>query len=169
MSVQPCGGHSFSDGSLAFGRPARFSIVCSLFGGLTRFSIICSLISKLPIRAGLIPLVLRKLYGSSGLGATHFNKSLCFEWVHTHSFCVNYTFRMGQLTRSNQNLLFEWGLIPIKTEKVFIFLHNFTIIVFLQRECTHSFGSKCLIRVGYGPLILIKVCVSSGSRPTRFA
>ena len=87
------------------------------------------------------PLVLHELYGSSGAGPT----------------------------RSNQNFLFEWGLILIKTEKVFGFLHNFTIIVVLQRDYTHSFGSKCLIRVGWGPLILIKVCVSSGFVPTRFA
>ena len=62
------------------------------------------------------------MFDSSGLRSTHFNKSLRFEWVHTHSFCVNYTVRVGltplvlcelysssgpRPTRSNQNFLFE--------------------------------------------------------------
>lgn len=83
----------------------------------------------------------------------------------------NYVFyeMSGSLpTRFTLKQRFKWGKISTSTLKNAILSHLFTLYVILRREYTHSFGSKCLIRVGWGPLVFVKVCTSSGPAPTRF-
>ena len=71
-------------------------------------------------------------------------------------------------TRFTLKQRFKWGKISTSTLKNAILSHLFTLYVILQKEYAHSFGSKCLIRVGLHPLVFVKICVSSGPAPTRF-
>ena len=83
----------------------------------------------------------------------------------------NYVFyeMSGSLsTRFTLKQRFKWGKISTSTLKKAILSHLFTLYVILRREYTLSFGLKYLIRVGWGPLVFVKVCVLSGPAPTRF-
>ena len=56
-------------------------------------------------------------------------------------------------TRFTLKQRFKWGKISTSTLKKAILSHLFTLYV---------------IRVGWGPLVFVKVCVLSGPAPTRF-
>ena len=58
--------------------------------------------------------------------------------------------------------------IPIKYKKLILEGNFLPLYVILRREYVHSFWEKCYIRVGWVPLIYVKVCVLSGCRTTRF-
>ena len=101
--------------------------------------------------------------------STRFVWTCHFEWVGTHSFSRKALFRVGWHPLVFQiNVLSSGVRIVDRRWKKSFYPHYLTLYVILQREYTHPFGSKCLIRVGWGPLVFLKVCILSGPTPTRF-
>ena len=76
--------------------------------------------------------------------------------------CSRNTFYLGvqDAHRQSIRMIYIYGSVFCPT--------RFRRSVCFEWVGVHSFGSKCSIRVGQSPLILVKVCVSSGSAPTRF-
>ena len=117
---------------------------------------------------GFGPLYLKKNIDSSGVDPLYFKKIAIrvgpCPLVYTKTVHLS-----GSLpTRFTLNHKFEWVKLPTsKIEKANL-SHLLTSYVILRREYTLSFGLKYLIRVGWGPLVFVKVCVLSGPAPTRF-